>query len=181
MTAREIADGIMDSIHYGKKSGADLARARAALDWRDFKHDVANRDAIESALLAAERRSVKVKPLEWARAVNTETMSRAQTHFGTYRVWTYYDAGRWFVSLSTPGAGQEWCKNVDDEKAGKATAQADYEARIRSALEPDEDRQAELAAERRGIERAASVVRSYGCGAHDCPVGAAILALPPAA
>jgi len=154
MTAREIADGIMDSLF----EHPALPQVR----WRMSEGIAKRRDDIESALLAAERRGVKVKPLEWGDThAERGIHMQARTPFGRYVL----KRGTGFCyEVSGPAGFREAYKF---EEAAQAAAQADYEARIRSALVPDEDRQAELAAaERRGIERAAEVARvtpSCGC------------------
>lgn len=68
---------------------------------------------------------MQVKALEWQKSVLGNTLSRADTILGEYRVWTHHEAGgRWF-----------WDRGeAFSEEAAKAAAQADYEQRIRSAL-----------------------------------------------
>lgn len=72
---------------------------------------------------------VGVRPLQWTKSADGD-LSRAETIIDTYRVWTHFEAdGRWFWSLSGVTDG-----HAKDEAEAKAAAQADYEARIRSAL-----------------------------------------------
>ncbi|MEN5278119.1 hypothetical protein ABE527_14350 [Brucella sp. TWI432] len=77
---------------------------------------------------------VKVKALEWVKPPLSETLSRCETEFGTYRTWTHDEAnGKWFWSVE--GGYNEVGGSAKDEAAAKAAAQADYEARILSAIE----------------------------------------------
>ncbi|EMG53118.1 hypothetical protein WYI_13807 [Ochrobactrum sp. CDB2] len=77
---------------------------------------------------------VKVKGLEWVKPPLSETLSRCETEFGTYRTWTHDEAnGKWFWSVE--GGYNEVTGEATDEEAAKAAAQADYEARILSAIE----------------------------------------------
>jgi hypothetical protein len=77
--------------------------------------------------------AVTVKPLEWVETAYGG-MSCAETIVDTYCVWTHSEAdgGRWFWRL-TGGAGYGHART---EAEAKAAAQADYEARILSALQP---------------------------------------------
>lgn len=87
---------------------------------------IANRtDGLDAAGMA-------VKALEWQTPFNSTTLTRADTFFGIYRVYTYHEAnGRWFWSLD----GYEKASGeVVSEEAGHATCQLDYATRIRSAL-----------------------------------------------
>lgn len=73
---------------------------------------------------------VAVKPLEWKRPVGAMTLSRAETVLGPYRVWTHAEAdGQWFWELDNGKS-----HDVASEAIAKAAAQADYTARILSAL-----------------------------------------------
>jgi len=96
-----------------------------------------------------------VKKLAWIRPPLSDTLSRCDTDFGTYRTWTHDEAnGKWFWSVE--GGWDEANGEAPNEDAAKAAAQADYSARILSALEPSATR--ELALEegyRQGIEAAA--------------------------
>lgn len=77
---------------------------------------------------------VKVKALNWVKPPLSETLSRCETEFGTYRTWTHDEAnGKWFWSVE--GGYNEVGGSAKDEAAAKAAAQADYEARILSAIE----------------------------------------------
>lgn len=76
--------------------------------------------------------AVRVKPLEWYKPSYSDTLRRADTVLGVYRVWTHHEAeGKWFwkVEASIQISGE-----ASDEAEAKAAAQADYDARIRSAL-----------------------------------------------
>lgn len=77
-----------------------------------------------------------VKALEWRKWDQRDNGGSADTIVGHYHVWTHHEAnGRWFWRLSTTGLGpiavQGECAAEDE---AKAAAQADYEARILSAL-----------------------------------------------
>ncbi|MEN5297507.1 hypothetical protein ABE530_04020 [Brucella sp. TWI559] len=77
---------------------------------------------------------VKVKALNWTKPPLSETLSRCETEFGTYRTWTHDEAnGKWFWSVE--GGYNEVGGSAKDEAAAKAAAQADYEARTLSAIE----------------------------------------------
>lgn len=79
-----------------------------------------------------------VKKLAWIRPPLSDTLSRCDTDFGTYRTWTYDEAnGKWFWSVE--GGWNEANGEAPNEEAAKAAAQADFEARILSALEPSAD------------------------------------------
>lgn len=91
------------------------------------------------AELEAERPRAgqKVRPLEWFMPHGAETMLIAETVLGKYRVWTHSEAGgRWFSDVSTLGAVSATIEsgNTHSCTSAKAAAQADYEARILSAL-----------------------------------------------
>lgn len=76
-----------------------------------------------------------VKKLDWIRPPLSDTLSRCDTDFGTYRTWTHDEAnGKWFWSVE--GGWNEANGEAPNEEAAKAAAQADYEARILAALEP---------------------------------------------
>ena len=93
-TAREIADGIMDDlIHKGwREDGPPVG----PLDWRDFPLDVKVRDAIEAAILAAERRGLEAltAPVEGMEVQEALDYLRAGTEaYGSYPgdIATVYD------------------------------------------------------------------------------------------
>lgn len=102
-----------------------------SVDWQQWRDDldelllhVASPPAVETP---------KVKALEWKRA-GDGGLSRAETVLGTYRVWTHAEAnGNWFCNrdFGREEQGTVW----PNEEEAKAAAQADYEQRIRSALE----------------------------------------------
>ncbi|MCH4542965.1 hypothetical protein [Ochrobactrum sp. A-1] len=78
---------------------------------------------------------VAVKKMAWIRPPLSDTLSRCDTDFGTYRTWTHDEAnGKWFWSVE--GGWNEANGEAPNEEAAKAAAQADYSARILSALEP---------------------------------------------
>ncbi len=78
---------------------------------------------------------VKVKALNWVKPPLSETLSRCETEFGTYRTWTHDEAnGKWFWSVE--GGYNEVGGSAKDEASAKAAAQADYSSRILSAIEP---------------------------------------------
>ncbi len=86
---------------------------------------------------------VGVKKLAWIRPPLSDTLSRCDTDFGTYRTWTHDEAnGKWFWSVE--GGGDEANGEALNEEAAKAAAQADYDARILSALEPSAARKLAL-------------------------------------
>lgn len=94
--------------------------------------------------------AVRVKPLEW---------EESEGNFPSQRVWSF-DALKWMWIVQNDGGNFVWCEDVTPSwapasnvrgvfptlEAAKAAAQADYEARILSALAlpaPDEGAQEE--------------------------------------
>ncbi|WP_332692061.1 hypothetical protein [Devosia sp.] len=76
--------------------------------------------------------AVAVKPLEWSKTYESDTLSRVYTIFGWGRVWTHHEAnGEWFWSLDGIASGTEQA-----EADAKKMLWLTYEARIRSALVP---------------------------------------------
>ena len=129
--------------------------------WHEDPRDVATEyvradlyaaQAAEIARLTAERDAalagaVKVKPLVWVdfhdRAAKAQAWNEAN-----YIIQKWSD-GRWEISASYPGYST-FIYGMDrfypTIEAAKAAAQADYEARILAAIQPDPDaRQADLA------------------------------------
>ena len=78
-------------------------------------------------LTACKVGAVKVKPLEWR---DSYGVLRAETPFGDYKI-----AGKVLHHLGNP-APQSFHDSIE---AAQAAAQADYERRILSALEPAPD------------------------------------------
>lgn len=96
------------------------------------------RNALTAALPHLPGVGVKVKPLEWELASGDHYAEGAGTHYNIYQtkpdLWNSVTVRPGNVRLAT---------NVDLE-AAKAAAQADYEARILSALEPSSARELAL-------------------------------------
>lgn len=96
-----------------------------------------------------------VKPLEWVKHPNA-SMWRCDTVVGLYQVAAIAQPATWtFDGLP----GQTASGEADDEHEAKAAAQADYQARILSALSIPTDATAALdamlaEAEQRGFDRA---------------------------
>jgi hypothetical protein len=89
-------------------------------------------DAALSAVLSEQTQPVRVKGLDWQKPDVRNTLSRAETDLGVYRVWTHFEAdGRWFWSLD---GYQKLSGECISEEAAKSAAQTDYETRTRSAL-----------------------------------------------
>jgi hypothetical protein len=85
-----------------------------------------------AALDAPAEGEAKVRELSWFKPDSRNTLSRAETAFGVYRVWTHHEAnGRWFWSLD---GYEKRSGDVASEAEGFSAAQADYERRIRSEL-----------------------------------------------
>lgn len=79
-----------------------------------------------------------MKGLEWRKWSPRDTGNTAETVVGSYHVWTHHEAnGRWFWRLAVTGLGPI-IDNGDcaSEAEATAAAQADYEARILTAIEP---------------------------------------------
>lgn len=88
-------------------------------------------NGLEAALsIPASAREVKVRELEWVEQGSTLI---AETPFGGYQIDTRPYAGSSDVNLLH---GDSFLSRHDSIAAAKAAAQADYEARIRSALYP---------------------------------------------
>ncbi|WP_226623119.1 hypothetical protein [Brucella anthropi] len=121
------------------------------------------RVAVKAALTAALPFlpvQVAVKKLDWIRPPLSDTLSRCDTDFGTYRTWTHDEAnGKWFWSVE--GGWNEANGEAPNEEAAKAAAQADYEARIRSALEPSAARSLALEERLQAIEQQLVVNLGY--------------------
>lgn len=89
-------------------------------------------NAVHAAMIRAWRSGravaaepVAVKPLEWRGSWGTHS---ADTELGAYEIKPRYDgAADWFA----PDQRKHWAPSATE---AKAAAQADYEARIRSAL-----------------------------------------------
>jgi hypothetical protein len=75
-----------------------------------------------------ETSSDLVKRLEWRRSFSG--MTRADSIVGCYEIWTYHDAGEWFWKRE--GSSE---RAVADEEVARSEAQADYAARILSAID----------------------------------------------
>jgi hypothetical protein len=77
---------------------------------------------------------VKVKPLEWVAAdEDEEDYVSAFSEIGAYSI-ERLSAGSWELTAELPSGGEcSWYVTIE---AAKAAAQADYERRILSALEP---------------------------------------------
>jgi len=77
---------------------------------------------------------VKVKPLEWEAAdEDEEDYVFAFSEIGAYSI-ERLSAGSWELTAERPSGGEcSWYVTIE---AAKAAAQADYESRILSALEP---------------------------------------------
>jgi len=107
---------------------------------------------------AAMAGAVRVKPLVWVKHPSVDIW-RADTTFGTYKVFGLGPTQSWdFDSFSD--LNDKTSKSAESVTAAKAAAQADYNARILSALTPDPDRMlaltaaAEAQAEARGWNNA---------------------------
>lgn len=87
---------------------------------------------------AARSGAVKVKALEWESIDGGNAFRAPALIFGWIRIETY-TLHSWQVQWSVPGICNLLMPNVfDSPSAAKAAAQADYERRILSALEPAE-------------------------------------------
>ena len=100
----------------------------------DAPHDDTGKpyDIIAAAIRygAAQAEPVAIKPLEWEKNFRSEFLSYADTILGRYRVWSHHDAnGDWYCV-----GPDEQPTTHPSEQCAKAAVQADYEARIRSAL-----------------------------------------------
>lgn len=88
--------------------------------------------AIQAAEERGAARAIVVKPLEWNKNFESKTLSWSETIIGIYSVWSPYGAeGEWYWELTRKTYSYP---AVNSEDEAKAAAQADHEARIRSAL-----------------------------------------------
>lgn len=119
-------------------------------------------DARIATLEAQLAERVKVKALEWAQHPTAEAW-RADIMLGTYQVWVGTHGTAWqFDGL----LGERINETASDEEEAKAAAQADYERRILSALEPDHTadaatRPSEQAVTEEMVEAVVKAIRPY--------------------
>jgi hypothetical protein len=99
-------------------------------DYVQFKALKNRADIAEARTAELEARPVKVKPLEWR---DSYGVLRADTEFGSYLISA---SGKILTLGVAPMSPQMVCANLDD---AKAAAQADYERRIKDALETPDD------------------------------------------
>ncbi|MGI8390499.1 hypothetical protein [Brucella anthropi] len=117
--------------------GTSFSTIEATTSWVDEKWPRFKEEATLALTAAIPFLPVQgtVKKLAWIRPPLSDTLSRCDTDFGTYRTWTHDEAnGKWFWSVE--GGWNEANGEAPNEEAAKAAAQADYDARILSALEP---------------------------------------------
>ena len=101
----------------------DGGRAHTA-HWHNRTTEVLTRYA---AHLAAPASEVRVKPLEWRDTSYGDCF--ADSHVGRYQACAVHGGWLWYLSPNPKGA-------LQSRDEAKAAAQADYEARILSCLEP---------------------------------------------
>ena len=140
---------------------------QAALDkWRDHEFDgTLDTPRMHDTLTAAAPflQGVKVKALEWVKHKGDQHCKSA---------WTCGGIGGWYaIEHRHEGHFDMWAPNNPDGgrfsnlEAAKAAAQADYEARILSALEPSAGRSAVLEEAARALEAWGDI---YGDNAAKC-------------
>lgn len=78
---------------------------------------------------ASQQQGPEIKGLEWEK--NHDALDKARSILGLYRIWSHISAPS--PELVTPDSRRTAFPNI---AAAKAAAQADYEARIRTALAP---------------------------------------------
>ena len=86
---------------------------------------------LEAAAMLRACKGRAVKPLEWKWYRDPKDTSEARTQIGTWTVWEINGCGYCYGPKDTSGRQCE-----GGLEAAKAAAQADYEARVLSALEP---------------------------------------------
>lgn len=128
--------------NYNTRLPSLLDRLRKPIDWKhaltegdEWQIDEDRKDAV-AALTAAFSLAAPagtVKSLVWLTPHGNKTMKKAETIIGNYRVWTYHDAESWF--WAGPGV-QMLSHGVVDEAAGIVAAEANYVARVSTALLP---------------------------------------------
>jgi len=130
MTAiRDALRAIIDTLD-AEEMGEGPPASEHVAHWQKLHDD-------GTAALDAET-EVKVRELGWFKPDSRNSLSRADTPFGVYRVWTHHEAnGCWFWSLD---GYEKRSGDVASEADGFSAAQADYELTIRSALVPPEAR-----------------------------------------
>ncbi len=135
---REAAKGIVRSEAEAWKWRTAKFANVSPLDGDDIAEQISLlTDADADAALAARDKRVReeartVKPLVWENVNDKGTIQDALGFNSVYRIWLANDG---FVSWKAKYTG-EWSV-VKDFDAAKAAAQADYDARIKSALIED--------------------------------------------
>lgn len=125
----------------------------------------ANQARHEAEVQTAMAGAVRVKPLAWADCTFCgQSASYAETEFGSWMVVGYSGRdGRWaHMDPTGNDSDDDW---ITKEEA-QAAAQADYDARIRAALEPDPER---LAKVRELQEACAMLFADYQTSTHHHP------------
>ena len=121
-----------------------IARAKQVIEGNDKPTVILSRDEAAAMLRACKGR-VRVKALEWLDRNNKERPVRFITNSkcGFYQITEWLDGSGHVMCFLTPFARPQrvWDAPTCAGGAGplKAAAQADYEARILSALEPAPD------------------------------------------
>lgn len=157
-----------------------------AKSWDDLNINGSSISVIASAIradLAAVPAQVRVKPLVWG--TFGKECFRAETVLGHYEVMWGFHNGQTSLDIPAPRRSHVWHPSVE---AAKTAAQADYEARLLSALEPQPapDALHRLIAE--AVESAAETAAQFvhnrlyeanmpACSYHSRDIKAAILAL----
>lgn len=111
---------------------ADNAPARRSYITELYTRSADEIESLRARLEKAEaERDAQVKPLEWASCAWARDFERAQSPLGLYKITMLMQCEKAW-SLETPNFPGE--KYFDDFPSAKAAAQADYAARILSAL-----------------------------------------------
>lgn len=128
---------------------AMIAQEKSFIDGYD--PDIQMKAALTAALPFLSLQ-VAVKKLEWIEIPACNGLNTARTEFGTYTIGSSLVARYGLKSISKPLATLE---------VAKAAAQADYEARILSALEPSAARELALEEHLHAIEQQLAVNLEY--------------------
>lgn len=143
-----LAEAKERQIIKGPRKNAELIREEIAVasdEERQWLESELDEEEVEERKLAVIARALRllagemgepvaVKALEWAKHDSAE-MWRAETILGTYFVFAIAGGPvEWKFEPDSPSSSRISLTTVADVAAGKAAAQADYGARIRSAL-----------------------------------------------
>lgn len=120
-----------------------IEAAQNVIRTANWEYGITDADMAKALTAAAPYMSgVKVKQLEWGELNEGKTFRALLPIIGSIRVEPYGVCGWWEVLWSMPGQCDKLVPDVfDTPEEAKAAAQADYEKRVLSALEPSSARE----------------------------------------